>query len=117
MERRQAFYAVRQAVRTLLRVLFVWVSLDCGLLGCRVAGLRGYWVVGSLGCGSSSRHPSDRIRRNFAPSGASHDTNMDLRKHTLEAVTLIAAAILCALVANTVASRERKIVLVGTYPN
>lgn len=42
---------------------------------------------------------------------------MDLRKHTLEAVTLIAAAILCALVANTVASRERKIVLVGAYPN
>jgi rhodanese-related sulfurtransferase len=42
---------------------------------------------------------------------------MDLRKHTLEAITLIAAAILCALVANTVASRERKIVLVGTYPN
>jgi rhodanese-related sulfurtransferase len=42
---------------------------------------------------------------------------MDLRKHTLEAVTLIAAALLCALVANTVASRERKIVLVGTYPN
>jgi rhodanese-related sulfurtransferase len=42
---------------------------------------------------------------------------MDLRKHALEAVTLIAAAILCALVANTVASRERKLVLVGTYPN
>src|SRR5437016_5227632 len=42
---------------------------------------------------------------------------MDLRKHLLEAVTLIAAAVLCALVANAVASRERKIVLVGTYPN
>lgn len=42
---------------------------------------------------------------------------MDLRKHLLEALTLIAAAVLCAVVANAVASRERKIVLVGTYPN
>jgi rhodanese-related sulfurtransferase len=92
------------------------------LLGYSVAGLFCCWVVLLLSCLVVGLlvlglHRSDTIRRNLAPSGASHDTNMDLRKHALEAVTLIAAAILCALVANTVASRERKIVLVGTYPN
>jgi len=42
---------------------------------------------------------------------------MDLRKHLLEAFTIIVAAVLCALVANAMASRERKLALVGAYPN
>ncbi|MCU1228095.1 MAG: hypothetical protein JWO97_979, partial [Acidobacteria bacterium] len=42
---------------------------------------------------------------------------MNVRKHLLEAVTLIAAAVICAVVANVMASRERKLVLVGNYPN
>lgn len=42
---------------------------------------------------------------------------MDLRKHLLEAATLIAAAVLCAVVSNGIASRERKLALVGAYPN
>jgi rhodanese-related sulfurtransferase len=42
---------------------------------------------------------------------------MNWRKHFIEAATLIAAAILCALVANAMASRERKMQLVANYPN
>jgi len=42
---------------------------------------------------------------------------MDLRKHLTEAFTIIIAAVVCALVANAMASRERKLALVGTYPN
>ena len=42
---------------------------------------------------------------------------MSLRRHLLEAATLVLAAILCALVANALASRERKLALVGSYPN
>jgi rhodanese-related sulfurtransferase len=42
---------------------------------------------------------------------------MTLRKHFLEALTLVIAAVLCAIVANAVASRDRKIALVGSYPN
>ncbi len=42
---------------------------------------------------------------------------MNLRKHLLEAATLIVAAVLCALVSNAIASRERKLALVGSYPN
>jgi len=42
---------------------------------------------------------------------------MNYRRHFLEAATLIAAAVLCAVVANALASRERKVQLVGTYPN
>jgi rhodanese-related sulfurtransferase len=42
---------------------------------------------------------------------------MNLRKHFLEAATLVIAALLCALVANAFASRERKITVVGSYPN
>ena len=42
---------------------------------------------------------------------------MNLRKHLLEAATLVAAAILCALISNALASRERKMALVGAYPN
>jgi rhodanese-related sulfurtransferase len=42
---------------------------------------------------------------------------MNIRKHLLEALTLILAAVLCAVVANAVASHERKVALVGTYPN
>ncbi len=41
---------------------------------------------------------------------------MNLRKHFLEAATLIVAAILCALVSNAIASRERKMALIGSYP-
>jgi rhodanese-related sulfurtransferase len=36
---------------------------------------------------------------------------MNWRKHLLEAATLIVAAVVCALVANAVASRERKVAL------
>ncbi len=42
---------------------------------------------------------------------------MNLRRHFLEALTLVLAAILCALVANALASRERKLALVGNYPD
>jgi rhodanese-related sulfurtransferase len=42
---------------------------------------------------------------------------MDIRKHLLEAFTIIIAAVLCAVVANAMASRERKLALVGSYPN
>jgi len=42
---------------------------------------------------------------------------MNVRKHLVEAVTLIVAAVLCAVVANAMASRERKIAVVGNYPN
>src|SRR6266542_4227988 len=42
---------------------------------------------------------------------------MNARKFILEAVTLIAAAVLCALVSNALAARERKLALVGFYPN
>jgi rhodanese-related sulfurtransferase len=40
-----------------------------------------------------------------------------MKRHLLEAATLIIAAILCATIANALASRERKMALVGTYPN
>ena len=42
---------------------------------------------------------------------------MNIRRHLLEAFTIIAAAIICAMVANAMASRERKLVPVGNYPN
>jgi rhodanese-related sulfurtransferase len=42
---------------------------------------------------------------------------MNLRRTVLEASTLIIAALLCAVVANAFASRERRMALVGTYPN
>ena len=42
---------------------------------------------------------------------------MSYRRHLLEAATLVLAAVLCALVANTLASRERKLALVGSYPD
>jgi rhodanese-related sulfurtransferase len=42
---------------------------------------------------------------------------MNLRRHLLETVTLVVAAIALALVANTLASRERKLQLPGDYPN
>ncbi len=38
---------------------------------------------------------------------------MNWRKHFLEAATLIAAAVVCALVSNAMASRERKLVVVS----
>ncbi|HXG59470.1 MAG TPA: rhodanese-like domain-containing protein [Thermoanaerobaculia bacterium] len=40
-----------------------------------------------------------------------------MKKHLLEAVTLVAAAVICALVANALASNQRKLALVGDYPN
>jgi len=40
---------------------------------------------------------------------------MNLRKHLLETATLTLVAILCAVVANAMASRERKLALVGNY--
>jgi rhodanese-related sulfurtransferase len=42
---------------------------------------------------------------------------VSLRRHLLEAATLVLAATLCALVANMFASRERKLALVGNYPD
>jgi rhodanese-related sulfurtransferase len=42
---------------------------------------------------------------------------MNGRKHLLEALTLVIAAILCAVVANALAARDRKMALVGNYPN
>ncbi len=42
---------------------------------------------------------------------------MNLRRHLLEAATLVLLATLCALVANTLASRERQLALAGSYPD
>lgn len=42
---------------------------------------------------------------------------VNLKRHIGEALTLVAAAVLCALVANSLATRERKLALVGNYPN
>ena len=42
---------------------------------------------------------------------------MSFRRHLLETATLVLFAILCALVANALASRERNLALVGSYPN
>jgi len=42
---------------------------------------------------------------------------MDWRRHFTEAATLIGAAVLCALISNAIAGRERKMLYSGTYPN
>jgi len=42
---------------------------------------------------------------------------MNVRRFLLEAAALVAAAVVCALVANGLAARERKLALVGFYPN
>jgi rhodanese-related sulfurtransferase len=42
---------------------------------------------------------------------------MNWRRHFIEAATLIGAAVLCALVANAMAGRDRKVAIVGNYPN
>ena len=42
---------------------------------------------------------------------------MNVRRHLVETATLVTLALLCALVANSLASRERKLALVGSYPN
>jgi len=42
---------------------------------------------------------------------------MNLKRHFGEALTLVAAAIVCALVANALARSERKLPLFGSYPN
>ncbi len=43
--------------------------------------------------------------------------HVNLKRHFGEALTLVAAAVLCALVANALARSERKLPLVGTYPD
>jgi rhodanese-related sulfurtransferase len=40
-----------------------------------------------------------------------------MKRHIGEALTLVAAAVLCALVANALARSERRLPVVGTYPN
>jgi rhodanese-related sulfurtransferase len=40
---------------------------------------------------------------------------MNWRKHVVEAATLIGAAVVCALVSNAIAGRERKMAIVGNY--
>jgi len=42
---------------------------------------------------------------------------MNWKKHILEGITLVVAAVICATVSNAIAARERKLTLVGTYPN
>jgi rhodanese-related sulfurtransferase len=42
---------------------------------------------------------------------------MNMRRFALEAAALVAAAVICALVSNALAARERKMTLVGYYPN
>ena len=42
---------------------------------------------------------------------------MNTRRFLVEAAALIGAAVLCALVSNALAARERKLALVGYYPN
>lgn len=42
---------------------------------------------------------------------------MNTRRFLLEAAALIGAAVVCALVSNALAARERKLALVGYYPN
>ena len=42
---------------------------------------------------------------------------VNLKRHFGEALTLVAAAVLCAFVANALARSERKLPLVGTYPD
>lgn len=44
-------------------------------------------------------------------------SGVNLKRHFGEAATLAAAAVLCALVANALARSERRLPLVGTYPN
>jgi rhodanese-related sulfurtransferase len=43
--------------------------------------------------------------------------SVNLKRHFVEALTLLAAAVLCAVVANAFARSERRLPLVGTYPN
>ena len=42
---------------------------------------------------------------------------MNLRRFLMEAATLVFAAAVCALISNALASRERKVALVGNYPD
>jgi len=42
---------------------------------------------------------------------------MNLKRHLAETATLVAAAVLCALVSNTLAGRERKLAVPGRYEN
>ncbi len=43
--------------------------------------------------------------------------NVNLKRHFGEALTLVAAAVLCAFVANALARSERRLPIVGTYPD
>ena len=42
---------------------------------------------------------------------------MNWKRHFLEGITLVVAAVICATVSNAIAARERKLTVVGTYPN
>jgi len=42
---------------------------------------------------------------------------MNRKKHFIEALTLVIAAALCAIVANTLAARDRRMALAGNYPD
>src|SRR5258706_10574108 len=64
--------------------------------------------------GDSSPLP---FRRGRAAGGLLRMPLMNPKRHLLETLTLVAAAILCALVSNALAGRERKLALVGNYPN
>ena len=44
-------------------------------------------------------------------------TGPDGRRFFAETAALVAAAVVCALVSNTLADRERRLAAVGTYPN
>jgi rhodanese-related sulfurtransferase len=45
------------------------------------------------------------------------DHRMNARRFAAEAATIVIAAVLCAVVANALASRDRKMALAGSYPN
>ena len=57
------------------------------------------------------------LRRPAAAEACIESRTMNLKRHFGEALTLVAAAVLCALVANALARSERKLPLVGTYPD
>ena len=57
------------------------------------------------------------LRRRERRRACIESPSMNLKRHFGEALTLAAAAALCALVANALARSERKLPLVGTYPN
>jgi rhodanese-related sulfurtransferase len=88
-----------------------------------IAATVAYFVIISAGSEAEKRFRVPVNLKSFVHAvtlrlvSASHERTMDLRKHFLEAATLIGAAILCAVISNAIASRERKMALVGLYPN